>query len=126
MKRKASNMLERMFFSQFPEQQATLPTELSDFTVLMNAGIKVYTTTTNIPMDSGNERLRQFSKLKETLGNRGKDVMTRSQAELHSFQSKTTDPGNRTHPLRNSLWKHFSVTLEQNIKRTLSAMKNRK
>lgn len=124
MKRKTTNMLERMFLSQFPDQRATIPTQLSpsqqqlwrflsdmgsgdwdsatsiltswdpaNFMPLMNAGIKVYTATTNNPADSNFEMLKQFSKLKENIGNRAKDISSRTYAELQLFQSKVTDPG---------------------------------
>ncbi|KAG0276549.1 hypothetical protein BGZ96_003235, partial [Linnemannia gamsii] len=59
----------------------------------MNAGIKVYTATLNNPADSNKERDLQFLQLKASFGNRAKDFTTRSQAELQSFQSNTTDPG---------------------------------
>ncbi|KAG9063433.1 hypothetical protein KI688_004316 [Linnemannia hyalina] len=54
----------------------------ADFMPLMNAGIKVYTATTNNPTDSDKEKLDQFSRLKATIGQRAKDVSTRTRAEL--------------------------------------------
>ncbi|KAI8595906.1 hypothetical protein EDD21DRAFT_448256 [Dissophora ornata] len=124
IKLKATNILEQMFLSDFPNQQKAVPTELSqsqqelwrflnfmgngewdtatsilacwdpaDFTPLMNAGMKVYIATINNPADSDKERLRQFSRLKATVGQRAKDVSTRTRAELLLFQSKINDPG---------------------------------
>ncbi|GJJ71685.1 hypothetical protein EMPS_04035 [Entomortierella parvispora] len=64
-----------------------------DFEVLMTAGLKVYTATTNDPSDHHQEKLCQFSTLKENVGTRARDVSTRTQAELAQLQTSFADPG---------------------------------
>ena len=126
MKRKASNMLEQMFLSEFPDFQATVPDGLSpselhlwkflsfmgdgegnaatsemtcwdptDFKVLINAGLKVYMVTTSNPANSEKEKLAQFSRLRETVGQHAKDVSSRANAELQLFESQIADHGVR-------------------------------